>query len=153
MTLNAEQISTLAAKSANSALVKDIMTTRVVTVDLDDRLHVIRTIFENVSFNHLLVLEDNKLVGLLSYRDYLAALSPRIGTAAEFARDTRTLEQRVHQVMSHNPITISPNTSIKTATEVLLEHKIGSLPVVEDDKVIGIITWKDLLSVYLVINA
>lgn len=129
--------------------VADIMITRVVTIDMDDRLSLAKEIFDNVSFHHLLVLdENNHLAGILSHRDFLRALSPNIGTAAELIRDTETLQKRVHQVMSHNPITIAPHCDINLASTLILDHDIGCLPVLENNNVVGIITWKDLLKAY-----
>ncbi|GGP73770.1 CBS domain-containing protein [Shewanella ulleungensis] len=129
--------------------VTDIMITRVVTIEMDDRLSVAKEIFDNVSFHHLLVIdEDNNLAGILSHRDFLRALSPNIGTAAELIRDTETLQKRVHQVMSHNPITIAPHCDINLASKLILEHDIGCLPVLENNHIVGIITWKDLLKAY-----
>ncbi|GGQ11206.1 CBS domain-containing protein [Shewanella litoralis] len=129
--------------------VADIMITRVVTIDMDDRLSLAKEIFDNVSFHHLLVLdENNHLAGILSHRDFLRALSPNIGTAAELIRDTETLQKRVHQVMSHNPITIAPHCDINLASKLILDHDIGCLPVLENNNVVGIITWKDLLKAY-----
>ena len=126
-----------------NVLVSQIMSRRVVTVDMDDRLQVAKDIFDNVKFNHLLVIdEDNQLQGVLSHRDLVRALSPNLGTAAEFVRDTDTLQKRVHQVMSHDPITVAPDIDIKQAS---LKHGIGCLPVLENNIILGIITWKDLL--------
>ncbi|GAA0783626.1 MULTISPECIES: CBS domain-containing protein [Pseudomonadati] len=130
-------------------LVSHIMTKRIVTISIDDRLSVAKHIFDNVSFHHLLAIdEDDTLQGILSHRDFLKALSPNIGTAAELIRDTETLNKRVHQVMTHNPITVAPHTSLKQACEIILEHGIGSLPVLDNGALVGIITWKDLLRAY-----
>lgn len=128
--------------------VSQIMTKRVVTIEMDDRLVIAKQIFDNASFHHLLVVENNELQGVLSERDFLRALSPNIGHINETDRDSDTLLKRVHQVMARNPITISPNKSIKDASKLLLEHGIGSLPVIQQDKLVGIITWKDLLRAY-----
>ncbi|ABE55245.1 CBS domain protein [Shewanella denitrificans OS217] len=129
-----------------NVLVSQIMSRRVVTVDMDDRLQVAKDIFDNVKFNHLLVIdEDNQLQGVLSHRDLVRALSPNLGTAAEFVRDTDTLQKRVHQVMSHDPITVAPDIDIKQASQLILKHGIGCLPVLENNIILGIITWKDLL--------
>lgn len=133
--------------------VADIMVTRVVTIEMDDRLTLAKEIFDNVSFHHLLVIdENNTLAGILSHRDFLRALSPNIGTAAELIRDTETLQKRVHQVMSHNPITIAPHCNINQASKLILDHDIGSLPVLENNRIVGIITWKDLLRAYYTNN-
>ncbi|MCH1929095.1 CBS domain-containing protein [Shewanella sp. A25] len=128
--------------------IADIMSTRVVTVDMDDRLTVAREIFEQVKFHHLLVMEDKQLAGILSERDLLRAISPHIGTSAETAKDIDTLHKRMHQVMTRHPITASPQTRLDEASRQLLEHNIGCLPVLENGQLKGIVTWKDLLRAY-----
>ncbi|BAJ03217.1 CBS domain-containing protein [Shewanella violacea] len=129
--------------------VSDIMTSRIVTIEMDDRLTVAKEIFDNAPFHHLLVIEHNKLRGILSERDYLRALSPNIGNINETERDSETLQKRAHQVMTRSPVTIAPNQTIKQAGELLLQHDIGSLPVLDKGKLVGIITWKDLLKAFV----
>jgi len=128
--------------------VSEIMSTRVVTIEMDDRLLVAQEIFENAPFHHLLVIEDDELQGVLSERDYLRALSPHVGNINETERDSETLQRRAHQVMSRNPVTISPHKTLNDASRLMLEHDIGSLPVLKRNKIVGIITWKDLLRAY-----
>ncbi|NRD72876.1 CBS domain-containing protein [Shewanella sp. VB17] len=128
--------------------VSEIMTSRIVTIEMDDRLDIAKEIFDNAPFHHLLVVEDNELQGVLSERDFLRALSPNIGNINETERDTDTLLKRAHQVMTRNPITIADNKTIKDASQLLVKHGIGSLPVLQQGKLVGIITWKDLLRAY-----
>jgi acetoin utilization protein AcuB len=141
---------TLTNNAAKHICIADIMTTRVVTIDMDDRLTLAKEIFDNVSFHHLLVVDNEQLSGILSYRDFLRALSPNIGTAAELIRDTETLQKRVHQVMTHNPFTIAPHCDIHQASKLILDHDIGCLPVLDNNTIVGIITWKDLLNAYCI---
>jgi len=151
MTTSTEMLTeTLSDSTTNRISFSDIMTTRVVTIEMDDRLVLAKEIFDNVSFHHLLVVDNEKLSGILSHRDFLRALSPNIGTAAELIRDTETLQKRVHQVMTHNPITIAPHCDINQATKMILDNDIGCLPVLENNIIVGIITWKDLLNAYCV---
>lgn len=151
MTTSTEMLTeTLSDSTTNRISVSDIMTTRVVTIEMDDRLVLAKEIFDNVNFHHLLVVDNEKLSGILSHRDFLRALSPNIGTAAELIRDTETLQKRVHQVMTHNPITIAPHCDINQATKMILDNDIGCLPVLENNIIVGIITWKDLLNAYCV---
>ncbi len=128
--------------------ISEIMSTRVVTIEMDDRLSVAKEIFENAPFHHLLVIEDDVLQGVLSERDYLRALSPNIGNINETERDNETLQRRAHQVMSRNPVTIAPHKALNDASRLMLEHNIGSLPVLKRGAIVGIITWKDLLRAY-----
>ena len=128
-------------------LIKEIMTTRVATVSMDDRLGVIKEIFEQAHFRHLLVLEEEVLVGVISDRDLLRAISPYLDTDAEMNRDTETLNRRAHQIMSRQPITISPDSSLPAAAAIMLEQHVSCLPVLENGALVGIVSWKDLLRV------
>ena len=128
-------------------LIKEIMTTRVATVSMDDRLGVIKEIFEQAHFRHLLVLEEEVLVGVISDRDLLRAISPYLDTDAEMNRDTETLNRRAHQIMSREPITISPESSLQAASAIMLEQHVSCLPVLENGALVGIVSWKDLLRV------
>lgn len=131
-----------------SVTVADIMSTRVATIDMDDRLTVVKEIFDSAPFHHLLVIENDKLQGVLSERDYLRTLSPHIGAINATERDAETLQRRAHQVMTRNPITTTTDCSLQAAAHLLLQHNIGSLPVLSQDKIVGIVTWKDLLRAY-----
>ena len=126
------------------------MTSRVVTVDMDDRLSVVKDIFDAMKFHHLLVVDsDGKLGGVVSDRDLLKALSPFVGTAAETARDVATLNRRVHQIMSRKPITLPPDASIAEAVRLILEHRISCSPVVDAHfRPVGILSWRDILRSY-----
>ena len=126
------------------------MTRKVVTVEMDDTLLTIRMIFQHVKFHHLLVVENRKPVGIISDRDFLKAASPFLGKIVETTRDLDTLRKRAHQIMTRNPVTIYPETSIETAADLLLEKKISCLPVISSQgDVVGIVTWKDILQFYL----
>jgi acetoin utilization protein AcuB len=124
-----------------------IMTARIVTVEMDDRLEVVKEIFDTMRFHHLLVVDEHKkLSGVLSDRDLLRALSPYVGSAAETARDLATLNKRVHQIMTRRPITLRQESGIPEAVELLLKNRISCIPIVDDEfKPVGIVSWRDLL--------
>ena len=123
------------------------MTTRLVTVEIDDPLEVVKQIFDSVKFHHLLVVDSaTKLCGVISDRDLLRALSPYIGTASENARDTATLKKRVHQIMTRQPVTLPPEATVADAVKVFLEHRVSCIPVVGPGfKAVGIVSWRDVL--------
>jgi acetoin utilization protein AcuB len=125
----------------------EIMTARIVTVEMDDRLELVKEIFDTMNFHHLLVVDEHKkLSGVLSDRDLLRALSPYVGSAAETARDLATLNKRVHQIMSRHPFTLRPHSAIAAAVNLLIVHRISCVPIVDDEfKPVGIVTWRDLL--------
>ncbi len=125
----------------------DIMTARIVTVEMDDRLEAVKEIFDTQNFHHLLVVDENKkLCGIVSDRDLLRALSPYVGSAAETTRDLATLNKRVHQIMTRHPITLRPASTTAEAVNVLLAHRISCIPIVDDMfKPVGIVSWRDLI--------
>src|SRR5580704_5465001 len=125
----------------------DIMTARVVTVEMDDRLEVVKEIFDTMSFHHLLVVDEHKkLSGVVSDRDLLRALSPYVGSAAETARDVATLNKRVHQIMSRNPLTLHPEAQIEDCVQLFLGQRISCIPIVNRDfKPVGVVSWRDVL--------
>ena len=131
--------------------VGSIMTTRVVTVEMDDQLDVVKQIFDSLNFHHLLVVDDRKkLTGVVSDRDLLKALSPYVGSATENARDVATLNKRVHQIMSRNLHTLQPRAALSEAMQLFLEHRISCIPIVNEDlKPVGILSWRDVLRALL----
>ena len=126
--------------------VKNIMTTAVVTIEMDDPLSMVKEIFDKVNFHHLLVVESGILCGIVSDRDLLRAISPNIGTFLETSKDIASLKKRTHQVMTRNPITTTPEAGIFDAISIFNNHGISCLPVVDDKKrPLGIVSWRDIL--------
>lgn len=124
----------------------NIMTARVVTVNLDDTVDHIRDLFGRHGFHHLLVVDNGHAVGLISDRDLLKNLSPFIGKLSERQQDAFCLRRRAHQVMTRSLIWAPPDTSIIDAVTLLLAHDISCLPVLDEHHhVMGIVTWRDLL--------
>ncbi len=94
----------------------------------------------------MLVVESEKLFGVISDRDLLKALSPYIGTASETERDAATLNKRVHQIMTRKPVVVGQSAGIYDAIEIFNNHNISCIPVVDDEfKPVGIISWRDIL--------
>jgi len=125
--------------------IEKMMTTKVVSVHMDDPISVVKEIFDNTKFHHLLVIENSKLMGIISDRDLLKALSPNIGTAAETTRDTATLSKRVHQIMTRKPVTLPVDADVYTAVEVFNRERVSCVPVLDTTgKVAGILSWRDM---------
>lgn len=130
--------------------VESIMTVEVFMVRMDDTIGTIHQILKRAEFHHLLVVEGQKLVGILSDRDILRTISPFIGKLTEYQRDISILDRKVHQIMTRKLITVEKTTNIETAANLLLKNKISCLPVTSaDGKIEGIVTWKDILKYYI----
>ena len=129
--------------------VDKIMSRNVVTVAPDAALMDIRKRLEEGGFNHMLVVEGGTLRGVISDRDVLQALRPFLDTYSEEHRDVKTLSQPASAIMQTTPITVSPDTPIADASQTLLDHRVSSLPVVEGDALVGIVTGKDMLEYFI----
>jgi len=126
--------------------VEKIMSPHVLSVDMDVSLKEIREIFEHVRFHHVLVLDNERLVGIISDRDLLKAVSPYASTQSERPRDAATLRKRVHQFMTRKPISIGVDSSVLEAIRSFIDDKVSCLPVLnQDGSVAGILTWRDIL--------
>lgn len=128
--------------------IAEIMHQTLVTVPPDASLRAARDLFELHGYHHLLVIEDGRLRGVLSDRDLLRNLSPFIGRAlSERHQDLATLERRVHQIMSRKLVTVSPDTELQEAVQIMLNAKVHCLPVVNDlGHAVGIVSSVDLLA-------
>lgn len=128
--------------------VDGIMSREVVTVSPDTALMDTRKRLQKGGFHHMLVVEEGELHGVISDRDVLQAISPFLDTYTEEHRDVQTLAQPASEVMRTELITVTPDTDIEDAANKLLDHDISSLPVVDEEELIGIVTTKDLLHHY-----
>ena len=125
-----------------------IMSKSVVTVEMDDSLEMVKEIFDNAHFHHVLVVGSGKLFGVISDRDLLKALSPNIGTIAETSKDALILNKKAHQIMTRKPVTLAPNAGIYDAVKIFNNNNISCIPVVDDEhNLVGLISWRDILKV------
>jgi acetoin utilization protein AcuB len=126
--------------------IEGIMTRKIVTVELDDTLSTVKDIFDNLRFHHLLVVESEKLIGVVSDRDLLKAISPNIGTMSETYSDEATLNKRVYQIMTRKPITLHPEDPVSAAVHLFNNNRISCIPIVDGRfRPVGILTWRDIL--------
>ena len=124
----------------------ELMTRAVVSVEMDDSLRVVKALFDRLSFHHLLVIEGGKLVGVISDRDLLKSISPRIGTNSESEQDLATLNKRVHQIMRRKPHALFPESTLDDAISLFCHQHISCIPVVNDQgKPVGIVSWRDIM--------
>lgn len=125
-----------------------IMSKGPVTVNIDDPLSRVKDLFEENSFHHLLVVEKGVLLGVISDRDLLKALSPRIDTVSATSHDLACLNMKAHQIMTRKPISVNKNLAVKEAVKIFNQHNISCIPVVDkDQKPVGIVSWRDIMKV------
>jgi len=117
---------------------QDVMTTAVITLKEGDTVSDADAEMHLADIRHLPVVDKHgHLVGIVSNRDLMRALARARGKAVKVA-----------EVMTRKVRTIRPDTPIRQATSLMLQHKIGALPVVGDEEeLVGIVTETDLLRI------
>lgn len=126
--------------------VKDVMRNAVQTLSPDSSLREAKQLFERERFHHLVISERQKIVGVISDRDVLKAISPFIGNPMERSQDRSTLTKRIHQIMKRSLVTIGPGATAAEAAKTMLRENVSCLPVVDDDRqILGIVTVRDFV--------
>lgn len=125
--------------------VSDIMSKGPVTLKLDDILYLANEVMSLGRIRHLPVTEGERVVGILSQRDlFHSALAVALGLKHREEKEMLHAV-RVREVMKEPVITVSPDTAVKNAALLMVEKKIGCLPVVEDGRLVGLVTESDML--------
>jgi len=130
--------------------IKKIMITDVTTITLNDPLSEVRKIFIEQKGNHLPVVEGEKLLGLLSFTDFQKMDSSQLYNQDEKQADALLDNlSSVKEAMTRNLVTLKKDSTVRDATEILAKNHFHSLPVVEDSKLVGLVTTTDLLQYFL----
>jgi len=130
--------------------VSTIMTKNVITLNHSDNLITAERLFKKHNIRHIPVVSGEELMGILSYTDLL-----RISFVDAIEDEENDVESIVYnmftieQVMAKNLITISSTTTIKEVAEILANKEFHALPIVDNDKLAGIVTTTDLIN-YLI---
>jgi len=121
-----------------------------VFLDEDDSMKTAMDTLKDREIRHLPVLKGGeKLVGILTETDIKQA-SPSTATALEIREVYYLLDKiKVKQIMTKRPYTISPTAPIEEAAMVMREKKIGCLPVMEEGRLVGILTETDILDAFI----
>ena len=131
-------------------LVRSKMTPNVITASPDTSLADALKLTRGNRIRHLPVMENGDLVGLVTDRDLRLAMPPIWASDAEHAELRNALVTKtVGEVMVTNIIATSPDTPIEDAARQLYEHRIGCLPVLEENNLIGILTETDVLRAFV----
>ncbi|MBA7700615.1 Inosine-5'-monophosphate dehydrogenase [subsurface metagenome] len=121
----------------------DIMTYNVVTIPSDTPVNHANEIMRTHHFERLPVVDKGKLVGIVT-KDRLLRAAPSSATSLNVWELTYLLSKMtVAEIMERDVVTVTPDTSVESAVALAQEKRVGSLPVVEDDRVVGIVTTND----------
>ena len=127
-----------------------IMTSNPIVLHLNDGLSQAEILFKKHKMRHLPVVSGEKIVGILSMTDLARISFVDSYDPENFSVDTSVYSLfSLEQIMVRNPKCISPDATIKEAAELFLEAEFHALPVVTDEKLVGILTTTDLLKYLL----
>ena len=128
----------------DNLIVRNWMTPDPVTVTPKTTLPDAHDLMKRRRIRRLPVVEDDKLVGIVTLGDVREA-SPSDATSLSIYEVHYLLAQlTVDSIMTKEPVTVTPETTIKDAARIMLEKKISGLPVVQDGRIVGIITESDI---------
>ena len=131
-------------------LIRDTMTTNVVTIPSNTSISDAKRIMEAHKFQRLPVVDKGKLVGIVTARR-LESVSPSKASSLTVWELTYLLHSTpVKDIMEKNVITVTPETTAEEAVALAQSKKVGSLVVLEDNRVVGILTTNDLF--YEIVN-
>lgn len=129
--------------------VADWMSEGVLAVEVFDSIAVARQLMAKHRVNQLPVLDDDRLIGIVTDRDIRDAYptSMMIDRAEEIDKFVEKIT--VEEVMTRDIFVVQPETPLEQAVSLLRKHRIGSLPVVQNHELVGIITRSDILDFVL----
>lgn len=130
--------------------ISQIMTKNLVKLNLNDNLTKAASLFKKNKIRHIPIVSGDKIVGMLSYTDLL-----RISFADATDDDGGSVETTVYdmftleQVMTHNVKTLQANDFVKDAASIFTTAEFHALPVIEGEKLVGIVTTTDIIKYLL----
>lgn len=131
--------------------VRSRMKTELVTLSATETLREAVRLELQRRIRHIPIVDaDGKLLGIVTDRDIKRALpSPLTGQLAREEYDSVLDETQLQKVMTRDPVSVSPDATLSEAVQIMFEKKIGGLPVVENEKLVGIFTQTDALALCL----
>lgn len=132
--------------------VRDLMTEDVISVRPYDSLTKVYDLMDLKHFRHMPVVdEEGALVGIITQRDLVrGALGDTASLPVTLQRELLD-RVRVQEIMNQEPESIDPDRDVREAGELMMEYKLGCLPVVDGDRLVGILTESDFVR-YVVDN-
>ncbi|KUO61902.1 MAG: acetoin utilization protein [Gracilibacter sp. BRH_c7a] len=129
--------------------VQQFMTSQVFTVTPNDSIFNAMNLMKTKNINRLPVISGGKLVGIVTDGDLRAASPSLATTLSKFEMNELLAKVSIKDVAVKKVVTCTPETLIEDAALIMRENKIGALPIMENDKLVGIITHNNILDAFL----
>ena len=128
--------------------VRELMTGAPITVSPDTSVFDARRLMLKERIRHLLVTDDRRLVGIITDRDIRLNLPSQARSLSMWEVYYLLAKLTVGQIMTKSVIIIGPDREARAAAQLMLEHKVGALPVLDGEVLIGILTETDILRAF-----
>ena len=132
-------------KNGKAGVVREIMMGSPVTLKPDETLDLANDVISLGRIRHIPIVEDGRLVGLLSERDMMGATTTTIFGLKRKSKSALLKSVLIKDVMKKKVVTVKPDTLIKDAAHLMKEKKIGCVPVVDEGALVGLVTTTDIL--------
>ena len=132
-------------KNGKEGLVREIMMSAPVTLKPEDSLDLANDVISLGRIRHIPVVEDGRLVGLLSERDLLGAAATQIFGLKQKRKSALLRSVLIKDVMKKKVFTVGPETPIKETAHLMADKRIGCVPVVSAGALVGLVTTTDIL--------
>ena len=130
-------------------LVGDIISDNVITLTAKDDVKKAFEVMKTNNIRHIPVLEGNELIGIVTNTDLRQVLIPSKTEGSENVYYFTSKFSTVEEIMTKNPVIVSPQADVEEAAALLQHYKIGGLPVVDGKDLVGMITETDILCVFV----
>jgi CBS domain-containing protein len=132
-------------KNGKAGIVREIMMGSPVTLKPDDTLDLANNVISLGRIRHIPVVEEGRLVGIISEHDLLGTASSRVFGLKQKTKSALLKSVRIKDVMKKRVVTVEPDTTIKDAAHVMANKKIGCVPVVSAGALVGLVTTTNIL--------
>ena len=129
--------------------VKNRMTTDIITLTPDTTVLRAMSIIQQKGIRHLPVVEGKKVVGMVTNLDIQRVSASDASTLSVYELNYLLDKIKVSQFMTKKVFTVDPDEPIEAAAKLIYDHKIGSLPVVKNGELVGLITSSDILETFI----
>ena len=129
--------------------VSQIMTKELVTLNTTQSLYDAERLFKEYNIRHIPVVEGDKILGVLSYSDLLRINFADVTEGEEDVSSVVYDMYTIPQIMAKAPITVQASTNVKEVAEILTTQSFHSIPVLDGEKLVGIVTTTDLIKYLL----
>ncbi len=132
-------------KNGKEGIAREIMMGSPVTLKPEDSLDLANDVIALGRIRHIPVVDDGKLVGMITERDLIGAAANKIFGLKQASKSALLKTVMIKDVMKKRVITVAPDTPIKDAVHLMADKKIGCVPVVSDGALVGLVTTTDIL--------